>query len=74
MKYDVSYHHHMVAVIHVGGKVLEFAAGGTIESAMLSQGAHPDSFIYLKSGVPVPMDTPLEDGMVVKAIKVASGG
>ncbi|UAL08314.1 MAG: hypothetical protein KRP56_03465 [Candidatus Methanogranum gryphiswaldense] len=64
----------MVAVIRIGKEEKEVIQGMTIESAMVSMKMYPDSFLYLLNGVPIPMDTPIEDGMTIKALKVASGG
>lgn len=59
--------------IEVSGNVHEAADDITIEEAMHSIGLHPDSYLYLISGKPVPMDT-LVGGNKVKAVRVASGG
>ncbi len=64
----------MSATIRIGKDNKDVRMGVTIESAMRSLGFHPDSFLYLLNGVPIPMDTPIEDGMAIKALKVASGG
>jgi sulfur carrier protein len=64
----------MAATIILDGKHNEISAGCTIESAVVSLGKHSDAFLYLINGTPVPMDTPIEDGMTVKCLKVASGG
>ncbi|KQM11333.1 hypothetical protein AOA80_09295 [Methanomassiliicoccales archaeon RumEn M1] len=34
----------------------------------------PDSYLILRDGVPIPIDEPLGDGDVIKAVRVASGG
>ena len=49
-------------------------AEGTVGEAFGSMGLLPNAFLFLVGGTPVPSDTPLEDGMVIRAIKVASGG
>lgn len=64
----------MSAVISIYGKDTEVAAEGTLSEAVGSMGLLPNAFLFLIEGTPVPSDTPLEDGMVVQAIKVASGG
>ena len=64
----------MTAVIMIGKECKQIPSGQTIEQAMLVIDAYPDAFLFLINGVPVPMDTPIEDGMTVKAVKVASGG
>ena len=58
----------------IAGKELDITAGTTIEQAVIDNGYHPDSFLYVVGGRPVPMDTVVTDNMVVKAMKVASGG
>lgn len=45
----------------------------TIEDAVISLGKHPDAFLYLCDGRPVPM-TVVIDGMKIEALRVASGG
>ncbi len=60
--------------ISLSGKVLEVPKGTTIESAMTSEGLHPDSYLYLVGGNPVPMDTELPEDAEVRAVRVASGG
>ena len=47
---------------------------GTVQSSVSSLGLNVDSYLYLVSGVPIPMDTVPEDGCTVDAIRVASGG
>ncbi|MDR2846463.1 MAG: MoaD/ThiS family protein [Candidatus Methanoplasma sp.] len=64
----------MTATIAIGKETFEVTAGKTIESAVAEIGGYPDTFIFIVNGKPVPMDTPIEDGIVVKAVKVASGG
>ncbi len=63
-----------MGIILIGGKELQVQAGLTIERAILDNGYHPDSYLYLIDSRPVPMDTVIQDSSVVKAIKVASGG
>ena len=56
----------------IQGKREPIVDGETIENGMRRLGMHPDSYLYVFSGRPVPMDTvPHED---VKVLKVASGG
>lgn len=64
----------MACCIEVSGKVTEIPSGTLISEAARKAGILPDAYLFLISGVPVPMDTPIEDGQTVKAIKVASGG
>ena len=35
---------------------------------------HPDSYLILRDNVPIPIDEPLGDGDVIRAVRVASGG
>ena len=60
--------------IVLSGRILEATAGQTIEEAMRSNGFHPDSYLYMVDGKPVPMDTVISDTDNVRAIRVASGG
>ncbi len=64
----------MSATIRIGKDNKDVKVGATIESAMRSLDLYPDSFLYLLNGMPIPMDTSIEDGMAIKALKVASGG
>ena len=63
-----------MGIILISGKELQFQPGATIESVVSGNGFHPDSFLYLIDGKPVPMDTALSEETVVKALRVASGG
>lgn len=65
---------HMACKITVSGKTMEVQAGTRIMDAVREAEVVPDAYLFLIDGRPVPMDTPLEDGQSVKAIKVASGG
>jgi sulfur carrier protein len=64
----------MASKIEISGKVKEVSPGTIISDAAREAGILPDAYLFLIDGVPVPMDTPIEDGQTVKAIKVASGG
>jgi len=64
----------MTARIIIGKEVLNIVAEITIEDAMISCGKHPDAFLFLINGRPVPMTTILEDEVSVEALRVASGG
>jgi len=64
----------MVSVILIGKDRFEVPSEGTIGSAILSLDRFPDAFLFLVNGVPVPMDTPIMDDIIIKAVKVASGG
>ena len=58
--------------LRIDGK--EYDSEGTIQSFVSSLGMKVDSYLYLITGVPVPMDAIPEDGSMVDAIRVASGG
>lgn len=64
----------MSGKIDLNGETIEGEAGETIEAVMRRSGMVPDAFLFLVDNRPVPMDTPITDGMNVRAIKVASGG
>ena len=64
----------MGAVIIIGGDRIEAEPGRTVADAFSSSRRYPDAYLFLIEGTPVPMDTVLEDGMSVKALRVASGG
>lgn len=48
--------------------------GETIQAAASRAGQHPDAFIFLIGGRPVPMDTVPPGDAEVRAVRVASGG
>ena len=60
--------------IIIGNERMAVNGNVTIEEAMLSFGRYPDAFLYLLDGRPIPMTTPITDGMSVEALRVASGG
>ena len=64
----------MNAKIVIGGKEHDIPPGPTICDTVRSIGFAPDTFIFMIGGRPVPMDTPVTDGILIKAVKVASGG
>lgn len=61
-------------MISVSGKSIEAPSGMTIEQAISENGLHPDSYLYLIDGKPVPMDAVIGEETFVKAMRVASGG
>ena len=61
-------------MISVSGKSIEAPSGMTIEQVISENGLHPDSYLYLIDGKPVPMDTVIGEEAFVKAMRVASGG
>lgn len=64
----------MTVKIFVNGDSFEVKASGTITEAVNSLDLRPNAYLYLVNNVPVPSDTPLKEGMEVKAMRVASGG
>jgi len=64
----------MAVKVIILNKEHEVESGKTICDAVRSIGHMPDAFIFIVNGRPVPMDTLTADGMVIKAVKVASGG
>ncbi|MDR1955173.1 MAG: hypothetical protein LBP82_04405 [Candidatus Methanoplasma sp.] len=64
----------MGAKAEINGIEHDIACGVTIADAVRSLGLAPDTFIFMKDGRPVPMDTTIADGFFIKAVKVASGG
>ncbi|MCL1904794.1 MAG: hypothetical protein FWG19_01550 [Methanomassiliicoccaceae archaeon] len=64
----------MPASLIIGKDIISAEDGVTIEKAMISAGKHPDAFLYLFDGRPIPMTTVLDDGMKIDVIRVASGG
>jgi sulfur carrier protein len=63
----------MPSFITEGKETINAADGITIEKAVILAGKHPDAFIFLLNGRPVPMTTVLEN-MTIEALRVASGG
>ncbi len=63
-----------MGMISVSGKSIEASSGMTIEQVISENGLHPDSYLYLIDGKPVPMDTVVSEETFVKAMRVASGG
>ena len=61
-------------MIVLSGKEIQAGSGTTIQQAISANGYHPDAYLYLIDGKPVPMDTVITDDMMVKAVRVASGG
>ncbi len=63
-----------MGMIVLSGKEIQAESGTTIQQAISANGYHPDAYLYLIDGKPVPMDTVITDDMTVKAVRVASGG
>jgi sulfur carrier protein len=63
-----------MGLIILSGKEIQTESMVTIQQAISANGYHPDAYLYLVDGKPVPMDTVISDGMTVKAVRVASGG
>ncbi|MCL2608226.1 MAG: hypothetical protein FWD92_06745 [Methanomassiliicoccaceae archaeon] len=63
-----------MACLVFGNERVDVAAGVTIEDAMIALGKHPDSFLFLLNGKPIPVTTVLDHEHVINALRVASGG
>ncbi|MBR1452101.1 MAG: MoaD/ThiS family protein [Candidatus Methanomethylophilaceae archaeon] len=63
-----------MGMIQISGQEHQVAEGKTVQQAVSDLGFHPDSYLYLVDGRPVPMDTVIADSMTVRAMRVASGG
>lgn len=63
-----------MGMIQISGQEHQVAEGKTVQQAVSDLGFHPDSYLYLVDGRPVPMDTVITDSMTVRAMRVASGG
>ena len=63
-----------MATISFPDRRVEVPAGATIQQAAAEAGEHPDAFIFLIGGRPVPMDTVPPGDSEVRAMRVASGG
>ena len=48
--------------------------GLTLLQLIRQRGIHPDSVVPLLEGLPIPIDSPLEDGQTIILIPVVSGG
>ena len=55
-------------------RAVDVPEGSTIQEAVSSAGEHPDAFIFMIGGRPVPMDTVPPEDSEVRAMRVASGG
>lgn len=63
-----------MGMIQISGQEHQVAEGKTVQQVVSDLGFHPDSYLYLVDGRPVPMDTVITDSMTVRAMRVASGG
>lgn len=63
-----------MATVRIGSDTVAVADGETIQSAVSSAGHHPDAFIFMIGGRPVPMDTVPPEDAEIRAVRVASGG
>ena len=55
-------------------RAVDVPEGSTIQEVVSSAGEHPDAFIFMIGGRPVPMDTVPPEDAEVRAVRVASGG
>ena len=63
-----------MAKIFFTDRVVDIPVGLTIQEAVSAVGEHPDAFIFMMGGRPVPMDTVPPEDAEVRAVRVASGG
>ena len=63
-----------MAIIIIGNERIPVETGITIEKALIGMKKHPDAYIFLLQGKPVPMTAAVERGMEIEAVLVASGG
>jgi sulfur carrier protein len=63
-----------MAEIVVADERIVIKENDTIERTMISAGKHPDAFLYLLNGRPIPMTTVPENDSIIEAVRVASGG
>jgi len=64
----------MGARIVFGKENVDVDSGITVQKAVSSAGRLPDTYIYLLKGRPIPMTSTLNDGDVIEAVRIASGG
>ena len=62
----------MMGEVTISGK--KYEGNGKLEDLIRKWGFHPDSFLYVMEGVPIPADTEIVEDDKVDAIRVASGG
>jgi sulfur carrier protein ThiS len=55
-------------------KTLRMRADSTVEDAIRSLKLHPEAWIPILRGSPVPLDETLQDGDALKLISAVSGG
>jgi sulfur carrier protein ThiS len=55
-------------------KTLRMRAGSTVEDAIRFLKLHPEAWIPILKGSPVPLDEALRDGDTLKLISAVSGG
>ena len=53
---------------------VDVPTSSTIQDTVVAAGEHPDAFIFMIGGRPVPMDTVPPEDAEVRALRVASGG
>ena len=64
----------MVALIVFGKESFDVSIGITVEKAVSYLGGLPDTYIYLLKGRPIPMTSLVNDGDLIEAVRIASGG
>ena len=63
-----------MGTVIIGDRSIALADGMTIAESVSVAGEHPDAFIFMIGGRPVPMDTVPPEDSEVRAVRVASGG
>lgn len=62
--------------VEIGRKqsVLKMPEGSTVETMLDSLGLYPDAHIVLRGRSPIPVDSLVTEGDLLRIVKVASGG
>jgi sulfur carrier protein len=63
-----------MAVMIIGSERIEVGDDISIEKAAINAGRHPDAFIFLVEGRPVPVTMMIKSDMEIETVRVASGG
>jgi len=63
-----------MACLIFGNERIDVTVGVTIEDTVTALGKHPDAFLFLLNGKPVPVTMIIEDEFTVDVLRVASGG
>jgi len=63
----------IIIIIKIDDEQWEIEASSPLE-VLQALSLLPDSYLILRDNVPIPIDEPLNNGDIIRAIKVASGG